>query len=651
MAFCVGHTQSRQSTSRVRCDCRRQGLVVALKRGDSVVAAVRELTVRIPGLMQRRRERRCQAELRDHRETRGVVDPGIGILLAIAAVFSSTATAAACALPEIRIVEPVSPVRWLPDGQLPARRDGEDRFDVAGARGQMLSLSLLVRSDRPAQLTATGVLDFGNSGLVRMDARYVKAWVQGATAWRWINHKPGYSLVPELLLHDDSLVEAEPASGDNRIRIRKNDRSSFLMGRELEGIGLDGDPRRKMVTRYQYELDDSAEVQPLFLQGNTLRQIWLQFRVPSAVAGGVFSGTVTVACEGFGKVEIPVVLRVHSFDLAAPALRYGVFYRGVLWDGEPGITSEQKVTDQMRVDLQAIHDLGIQYPTLYQSMDDEGLLRRALELRKQIGFPVDEVYYLGGGIADKFLKADLRAVDRIAKRAEKLFEEFGYGRVVFYAVDEGDASTIRRQLPGWRHVRSLGQGVMVSGRVNNLEAYPGAADIYVAAYAPDPAFARLVHEKSGRVFSYANPQGGVENPYLFRLNYGVDLWRARYDGALIYAYQDMRGIAWSDFDGQYRDHFLVYPTTHGMVPTLAWEGLREAIYDVRYLTTLERMIDAGIRAEQCTALDAAIDRGGSILEGVRDGQYRDPGRIRGLVSMAIEDVMQAHARCLAGSLQ
>jgi hypothetical protein len=46
-----------------------------------------------------------------------------------------------------------------------------------------------------------------------------------------------------------------------------------------------------------------------------------------------------------------------------------------------------------------------------------------------------------------------------------------------------------------------------------------------------------------------------------------------------------------DSDGQWPDHFAVYPVKAGLsIPTIQWEAFREAIDDVRYLTTLESAI-------------------------------------------------------------
>ena len=60
-----------------------------------------------------------------------------------------------------------------------------------------------------------------------------------------------------------------------------------------------------------------------------------------------------------------------------------------------------------------------------------------------------------------------------------------------------------------------------------------------------------------------------------------------------YAYQDSMAFTWNDFDhARYRDHNFTYPTVDGVIDTLAWEGFREGIDDVRYVTTLEDMLEA-----------------------------------------------------------
>jgi len=114
----------------------------------------------------------------------------------------------------------------------------------------------------------------------------------------------------------------------------------------------------------------------------------------------------------------------------------------------------------------------------------------------------------------------------------------------------------------------------------------------VLAGPPDPEEAAKFHSVGSRVFCYANPQVGPEEPETFRRNYGLLLWKAGFDGAMDYAYQHGFGHVWNDFDStHYRDHNFAYPTVNGVVGTVQFEGYREACDDVRYLATLLSAIE------------------------------------------------------------
>jgi len=87
------------------------------------------------------------------------------------------------------------------------------------------------------------------------------------------------------------------------------------------------------------------------------------------------------------------------------------------------------------------------------------------------------------------------------------------------------------------------------------------------------------------------PHDGVEEPETYRRNSGLGLWKAGYDGAMNYAYQHNFGDIYVDDDHEtFRDHVFAYPTVDGVIDTIQWEGFREGVDDVRYLTTLLKVI-------------------------------------------------------------
>jgi hypothetical protein len=88
------------------------------------------------------------------------------------------------------------------------------------------------------------------------------------------------------------------------------------------------------------------------------------------------------------------------------------------------------------------------------------------------------------------------------------------------------------------------------------------------------------------------PQVGNEEPETYRRHFGVELWKEGLDGAMDYAHQHGFGHVWNDFDDPtYRDRVFAYPTLDGVIDTLQWEGFREGVDDVRYLTTLVQHIE------------------------------------------------------------
>ena len=94
----------------------------------------------------------------------------------------------------------------------------------------------------------------------------------------------------------------------------------------------------------------------------------------------------------------------------------------------------------------------------------------------------------------------------------------------------------------------------------------------------------------------------MENPELYRRNYGLLLWKLDYDGACTYCFMDSSGTQWNDFDDEtYRDHCLAYPTVDGVVGTLALEGFRAGMDDLRYVTVLRAVIERALRGGSARA--------------------------------------------------
>ena len=152
----------------------------------------------------------------------------------------------------------------------------------------------------------------------------------------------------------------------------------------------------------------------------------------------------------------------------------------------------------------------------------------------------------------------------------------------------------------------------MAGFKGNFEAMGDILDIlaYSAGRSgPDPKEAGKWHSVNHKIWNYANPQGGPENPDLYRRNYGLQLWRINYDGGGPFAWQVSYGDddgMWNDFSSDRRANAMTYPAADRPIDTIAWEGFREAVDDVRYATTLKLEIDKAKKSKNSNKKKLAL---------------------------------------------
>jgi hypothetical protein len=286
---------------------------------------------------------------------------------------------------------------------------------------------------------------------------------------------------------------------------------------------------------------------------------------------------------------------VLPFTLEPAPIKYGLYYIAVLpLTDLTTVTSGYKTSNQMLIELQDMKDHGVLYPTVYQP--DDAKLDTVLTLRNTVGFPKDSIYLgpLNPYIGNATDLAGLIAIANAVINWRNHTGTYGYQTTYFYGMDEVTGSILTSQRPAWQTVHNNGGKMYVAGSDYELINMADTLDTGITAYALNTTQVPLWHGSGHKVFSYNNPQVGVENPEIYRSNYGFALWNAGYDGAMDYAYQHGFGQSiWNDFDSpvnrwgdHYRDHVFAYPTSNGVIDTVQWEGWREGVDDTRYLATL-----------------------------------------------------------------
>ena len=159
----------------------------------------------------------------------------------------------------------------------------------------------------------------------------------------------------------------------------------------------------------------------------------------------------------------------------------------------------------------------------------------------------------------------------------------------FYGQDEARGEVLKKQRPTFERIHEAGGKIFVAGyRGSNFPLVGDLQDLLVCSGGLSKEEAALWHGRGHKIFSYANPQAGYEDPEIYRRNFGLMLDKHNYDGGMTYIFYH----GWNDFNIKpWRQHNFVYPTVDGLIDTIQWEGYREGVDDLRYLATLRKTIE------------------------------------------------------------
>ena len=408
----------------------------------------------------------------------------------------------------------------------------------------------------------------------QISMRVVKCWYQ-ANDSSSIRTSKQRVLTPELLLFDDDLVKVDHIAKRNFLRVIANDRYQYI---DISGKSGEGLPE-------SFVFDDAETLQAFDLAPNRNQQVWVTITIPPSTSVGIYQGTIGVSEAGRIIGSLPIEVKVLPFTLADSMLEYAIYYRGILANGGPEVSSDKKSQNQYQRELTDIFKHGIVAPTLYQRFDSD-YLSQAIELRDDLNISKHRLYTLGTTTANK---TDPKSIKMLASRVriwKAIANAHNYREIYIYGVDEAVKERLSEQKPSWDVVHRQGAKMFVALYEGATAFTRNAIDTAIlSGYKPKEV--EKWHRLGSRVLSYGNPQVGLEDPNIYRRNYGFKLWAGGYDGCMPYAYQHAFGHIWNDFDHpKFRDHVFAYPTTDGLVSTIQWEGFREAVDDVRYLSTL-----------------------------------------------------------------
>ena len=496
-------------------------------------------------------------------------------------------------------VEAMSGIRRTPD-LFPADGDFSKPLRFIAARGEYEPGSFLLFAFDDldgVQVTAGDLV--GKSGAripaSAIDLTVVKVWYQSGTAWGGFHGDHLRRVpVPELMVKDEKLIEVDHARKENFVR------ADFFGGKpEYRWISFMG-----AVCDYGYFgvknswLHDAKSLRPVSLQKNAFKQFFATLHVPPRATPGLYRGTISVAIDGKPSVKIPVEARVLPFELPRPAtLRdldrefYASVYMGhmdmtenpaiaknlaahnVLHPLLPGVETEE-AADAL---AKTLTENGLATNTLFSVLPSAGI---------STSYPPDK--------DDKDYKKHLSRIGEASNAMARLRARFGEGvKAYAYGIDEAGAKTVRAQRATWQAFHSLGARIITTTRFHPYLLF--GLDCALPPMQPSPIRkknADAFHDANpdGLIGWYADPHSGPENPDWARRLYGFITWRNNYDMFCQYIlFRD----DWTEFyipnEPFLRGLMLCYTQDGALIDTLAWEGVREGVDDIRYATLLRQM--------------------------------------------------------------
>ncbi|WP_274363138.1 hypothetical protein [Paenibacillus thermotolerans] len=549
-------------------------------------------------------------------------------------------------------VPALSPEKRLPN-TIPEDGTFGNEIKVVSAQNEYEAASFVLAPLADAGSVTFTVNDLqSNDGVIpasAVDMYVVKTWYQGGTAWQsyFFDDKKDV-LTPELLLHDENLIQVDHALKKNYVRVDYPTGSQY--------VDVFTKPAKKF-DHLSEPVADSPALLPIALTQGESKQMWITTKVPAGTPEGIYTGTIDISADGVPAGQITLKIRVLPFELPAPKTYYDTnkdFYVMLFHEsrvreymGETrgnAALVDKKLSNEYR-NMAEHNAVNIPGP-LYNSADSQ-LYFHQLDLMRQAGLDLDPLFgvkqtypeytiythyanYLNAKTAydanptdankatmDRYYTLWRQGVDNYLPTLDAAYQAVssyvGHTNLYFDGWDEASWGMLQFQQEIWRYVQDhLGAKVFATGKESHLDLETKENFLnWAGEMTRERADAWHATGEDRMITSYAYPHSGPENPDLMRQRHGMWLYKANYDATYNYIYYENFLNTWNDdIDATFRALNFVYPTQTDVIDTLAWEGFREGIDDIRYATKLKQLAEEAIasgNAERAAAANDALN--------------------------------------------
>lgn len=546
-------------------------------------------------------------------------------------------------------VAALSPEMRLPD-TLPEDGKISDQIKVVSAQNEYEAASFVL-----TPLSDVGSVTFTVHDLQGKDAsipasavdmNVVKTWYQGGTAWQsYFFDDTKDVLVPELLLHDETLIQVDDAQKKDFVRVDYPDGPQY--------VDVSGSPPQPF-NRWTQPVKDSPVLLPISLKQGESKQMWITTKVPSGTPEGNYTGTIDITADGAPAGQLTLNIHVLPFELPEPKTNYDLnkdFYVMIMHgatlkasldaNGGNMALAEESLLNQYRNLVE--HNV-VNVPVGSYDVNHPDIFLHQLELMQQAGVHLNPLFSVGPAFTSNeyysvyssylvakqaydanptdankaamdskyaaYLATLEPAKDYIQKTFDAVSKAVGHTNIYFDGWDEADWNRLTWQQPLWSFIKNdVGAKIFATGNAEHMNL-PLTEDFLDWSGEPTRAKADAWHALGSdkMITNYAYPHSGPENPDLMRQRHGMWLYKANYDATYnyIWYFESPYVNVWSDYvDATFRAFNFVYPTQTGVINTLAWEGFREGIDDIRYATKLRETAQDALASGDAARIAAA----------------------------------------------
>ena len=454
-----------------------------------------------------------------------------------------------------------------------------------------------------------------------LDIRVVKCWYNPIAGWNtyYSGGRENPMLAPELLMHDDSLVVVDTDARANLLRVDYASGSRYV---NISDAGSSGNkPTFNYVTSPVADTKGPMPVNVSMRFGEG-RQFWITVHAPSDAASGTYTTKITFTADGKPAGFIPLSVEIRPYELPLARTRYdtSLEYLGGMMN-HCGLSHQVAMGHSLEVaekrffaEMKNMAEHNIRHPFVggFSESDKVGdlIAERQFDLLRHAGCSGEFAFGGGSAVSIEWASDDEvspeknpevyekyeRNFDKQMQYAAKRFDEvLGHRNVTFFGMDEAGPGTVRKEFRFFAIVQKYGFPIFLTSGVAAYANFIVDVDD-IPSSINDSDVARW-HAAGARAVSYASPFTGPENPEAWRRYKGLRMYLANYDGLAEYVWYEGYNI-WNEFvsTDRYKNFNIVYPTSDGVLDTVAWESMREGYDDIRYATLLKLLGDAAMKS-------------------------------------------------------